>query len=117
MSIARSLSKQITIIPGKESPDTSPEDGKEKEMTDKTRTEICRIPLSELKQNQMATIVRVKGKGASRRRMMDMGIVPGSEIRVIRSAPFGDPVEYSVKGYSLSLRKSEASEILVEVKE
>jgi ferrous iron transport protein A len=45
--------------------------------------------------------------------MMDMGIVPGSEIRVVRIAPFGDPIEFNVKGYSLSLRKSEAQNIIV----
>ncbi len=73
------------------------------------------IPLSDLKQGEDAVIVRVGGKGAIKRRMMDMGIVPGSSIRVVRVAPFGDPIEYSIKGYNLSLRKSEAKEIIVEL--
>jgi ferrous iron transport protein A len=47
--------------------------------------------------------------------MMDMGLVPGTEVKVVRVAPLGDPVEFEVKGYSLSLRKSEAREITVEV--
>ena len=46
-----------------------------------------------------------------------MGIVPGAEIHVIRVAPFGDPTEYSIKGYSLSLRKSEAEDIQIELKD
>lgn len=71
------------------------------------------IPLSSLKKDQKAVVVRVGGKGAVKRRMMDMGMVPGSEIRVVRVAPFGDPIEFNVKGYSLSLRKSEAKDIIV----
>jgi len=71
------------------------------------------LPLSKLKKGQKATVVRVGGKGAVKRRMMDMGMVPGSEIRVVRIAPFGDPIEFNVKGYSLSLRKSEAKDIIV----
>lgn len=73
------------------------------------------IPLSDLKQGEDAVIVRVGGKGAIKRRMMDMGIVPGSRINVVRIAPLGDPIEFSIKGYSLSLRKSEAKEIIVEL--
>ncbi len=71
------------------------------------------LPLSNLKKGQKAIVVRVGGKGAVKRRMMDMGLVPGSEIRVVRIAPFGDPIEFNVKGYSLSLRKSEAEHIIV----
>jgi len=47
--------------------------------------------------------------------MMDMGLVSGAEVKVIRVAPLGDPVEFQVKGYSLSLRKSEARNITIEV--
>lgn len=71
------------------------------------------LPLSKLKKGQKGIVVRVGGKGAVKRRMMDMGLVPGSEIRVVRIAPFGDPIEFNVKGYSLSLRKSEAKDIIV----
>ncbi len=75
------------------------------------------LPLSKLKKGQKAIVVRVGGKGAVKRRMMDMGMVPGSEIRVVRIAPFGDPIEFNVKGYNLSLRKSEAKDIIVEMVE
>lgn len=71
------------------------------------------IPLSKLKKGQRAVIVKVEGKGAIKRRMIDMGMVTGSEISVVRVAPFGDPIEFSIKGYSLSLRKSEAENIIV----
>lgn len=73
------------------------------------------IPLSELKKGQEAVIVGVGGKGAIKRRMMDMGIVTGSRIGVVRVAPFGDPIEFTIKGYHLSLRKSEARDITVRV--
>ena len=73
-----------------------------------------RVPLHELKVGQRGIIVRVGGKGPVRRRMMDMGLVTGAEVKVVRVAPLGDPVEFEVKGYSLSLRKSEARNIIVE---
>jgi len=82
-------------------------------MTNKNENNTEEIPLSKLKKGQKAVIVQVGGKGAVKRRMMDMGIVPGSEIRVVRIAPFGDPIEFNIKGYSLSLRKSEAQNIIV----
>jgi Fe2+ transport system protein FeoA len=47
--------------------------------------------------------------------MMDMGLVTGAEVKVVRVAPLGDPIEFEVKGYSLSLRKSEARNVFVEV--
>ena len=87
------------------------------ESMEQSTTEIQQIPLSQLKKGQEAIVVRIDGKGAVRRRMMDMGVVPGAEIHVIRIAPFGDPTEYSIKGYSLSLRKSEAENIKIELKD
>lgn len=62
-----------------------------------------------------ATIVRVGGEKATRRRLLDMGLVTGEVIKVKAVAPLGDPVELIVKGYQLSLRKSEAKDIIVEV--
>jgi len=88
---------------------------KGKNMAEGKAVATKQIPLSDLKKDQMAVIVGVGGKGAIKRRMMDMGIVPGSDIRVVRIAPFGDPIEYLIKGYSLSLRKSEAKDIIVEI--
>lgn len=82
-------------------------------MTQLDENKAAEIPLSKLKKGEKAIVVHVGGKGAVKRRMMDMGVVPSSEIRVVRVAPFGDPIEFNVKGYSLSLRKSEAINIIV----
>jgi ferrous iron transport protein A len=71
--------------------------------------------LDKLQAGQTGTIVRVGGQGSARRRMMDMGLVAGARIKMVRVAPLGDPVEFEVKGYSLSLRKSEARDITVEI--
>lgn len=60
-----------------------------------------------------ASIVKIQLKGTVRRKLMDMGLVPGSKIEVIRVAPLGDPIEFSIKGYNLSIRKQEASNIVV----
>ena len=84
-------------------------------MQTKTETTVRQIPLHKLNTGQRGVVVRVGGKGPARRRMMDMGLVPGSEVKVVRVAPLGDPIEFTVKGYSLSLRKSEAKVIEVEV--
>ncbi len=53
-------------------------------------------------------------KGALRRRIIDMGVTPGVTVTLLRLAPFGDPVALRVRGYELSLRRSEAEEILIE---
>jgi DtxR family Mn-dependent transcriptional regulator len=87
----------------------------ESSMRPKTETNVQQIPLNELRVGQRGIVVRVGGKGPAKRRMMDMGLVPGTEVQVVRVAPLGDPVEFTVKGYSLSLRKSEAKAIEVEV--
>ena len=70
--------------------------------------------LSEMKENQTAIIVRVGGKGALRRRILEMGILKGSEIYVEKYAPLKDPIELIVKGYHLSLRVEEAAQITVD---
>jgi ferrous iron transport protein A len=70
--------------------------------------------LNQLKPGERATIVKVGGEGPVRRRILDMGVVSGAEIEVVRMAPLGDPVEFLIKGYNLSLRKSEAQQIQVE---
>jgi DtxR family Mn-dependent transcriptional regulator len=94
--------------------------GKEVEVTMTNITEqtsVQHIPLSKLGVGQRGIVVGLESKGPVKRRMMDMGLVPGSEVKVLRVAPLGDPIEFTVKGYSLSLRKSEAKEIQVEVVE
>jgi Fe2+ transport system protein FeoA len=70
--------------------------------------------LSELRQGQAATITRVGGSGLLRRRILEMGIVKGSKIHVEKYAPLKDPLELIVKGYHVSLRVEEASQIDVE---
>lgn len=71
--------------------------------------------LSELKKGDHGKVMTMSGSGRIYQRLMDMGLVLGSKVEVQRIAPLGDPVEIKVKGYSLSLRKSEAASISVEV--
>jgi Fe2+ transport system protein FeoA len=71
------------------------------------------LPLSELRPGQQATILRVHGSALSRRRYLEMGFVRGEQVAVERVAPLGDPVEYRLKGYHLSLRRADAAQILV----
>lgn len=71
--------------------------------------------LNELVPMQSGKVNRIRGMGPLRHRLMDMGLVPGADIKVVRFAPLGDPIEYQVKGYHLSLRKHEAQHILVDV--
>ena len=61
-----------------------------------------------------AKVVKIHGEGAVKRRIMDMGITKGVEIYVRKVAPLGDPVEITVRGYELSLRKADAESIEVE---
>ena len=61
-----------------------------------------------------AKVVKIHGEGAVKRRIMDMGITKGVEIFVRKVAPLGDPVEITVRGYELSLRKADAANIEVE---
>lgn len=63
---------------------------------------------------QTARVSRLQGEGALKRRIMDMGITKGTEIYVRKVAPLGDPVEVTVRGYELSIRKGDAANILVE---
>jgi Fe2+ transport system protein FeoA len=67
--------------------------------------------LRELPVGTVAKVVNVHGKGAVSKRLMEMGLIPGTEIRVIKSAPFGDPIQVRVLGYSLALRRNEAASI------
>jgi len=69
--------------------------------------------LKTLKPGVDARVVRVHGEGPLRRRIMEMGLTPGTPIRVRKIAPLGDPVEILVRGYALSLRKADAA--LVEI--
>mgnify|MGYP002543405616 CR=1 FL=1 len=70
--------------------------------------------LKDIKCGQTVTVSRLHGEGALKRRIMDMGITQGCEIYVRKVAPLGDPVEVTVRGYELSLRKEDAA--LIEVR-
>jgi DtxR family transcriptional regulator, Mn-dependent transcriptional regulator len=73
------------------------------------------IPLSRLQKGEIGVIVRLNSRGALRQRLLDMGVVTGEEIQLKHRAPLGDPLEFTLKGYQISLRKAEAAEIMVEV--
>ena len=75
------------------------------------------LQLNDLEPGQKGVVVNIKGSGTTRRRIMDMGIVRGSEIKVIRRAPLGDPVEFEIRDYNLTLRKKEAELIYVSLEE
>lgn len=70
--------------------------------------------LKEVTVGEKAIVKRLTGEGALKRRIMDMGVTKGVEIYVRKVAPLGDPMEVTVRGYELSLRKGEAENILVE---
>ena len=71
------------------------------------------VPLDSLARGTEARVYRVGGEGPVARRLMEMGIVPGAPVSVVRAAPFGDPIEVRIRGYHLALRRSEASTIQV----
>lgn len=69
--------------------------------------------LSELSIGEKATVKNVSGESAVTRRLMEMGVVPGVRVRVVKTAPFGCPIEIKVRGYNLAIRRSEANAIEV----
>jgi ferrous iron transport protein A len=71
--------------------------------------------LSMLKRGEKGRITKIGAVGPLKRRLMDMGVLVGEEVRMEKVAPLGDPVEVVIKNYSLSLRKKEAEGISVEV--
>lgn len=77
-----------------------------------------RLPANELSLARLpigaqARVTSVQGGGAITRRLMEMGVVPGAPVRVIKAAPLGDPIEVRVRGYHLALRRTEAQTISV----
>ncbi|MCI8516484.1 MAG: ferrous iron transport protein A [Hungatella sp.] len=73
------------------------------------------MTLRDLKPGQQGKVAGIGAAGAVKRRIMDMGVTPGVEIKVIKTAPLGDPVEVRVRGYELSLRKDEAAQIQIDM--
>lgn len=70
--------------------------------------------LKEVKVGEDAVVKRLHGEGATKRRIMDMGITKGTALHVRKVAPLGDPIELTVRGYELSIRKADAEMIEVE---
>lgn len=70
--------------------------------------------LKQIKIGGTAKVVKIHGEGALKRRIMDMGLTKGVEVKVRKVAPLGDPIEITVRGYELSLRKEDAETIEVE---
>jgi ferrous iron transport protein A len=69
--------------------------------------------LNHLKIGEQAVVVQLDCSGPVRRRIIDMGLTPGATVQVLRYAPMGDPMEIRVRGYELSIRRSEAEKIIV----
>lgn len=78
---------------------------------------MAETTLNKVKSGRKCRIVKVKGSGAVDRRIVDMGLTRGASVIVRKVAPLGDPIEITVRGYNLSLRKSEAAGIVVEMDE
>lgn len=72
------------------------------------------MTLRDLKVGQSAKIVKNKTEGALKQRFMDMGITKGVEVKILKIAPLGDPIEIEIRGYNLSIRKHDAEKIEVE---
>ncbi len=75
-------------------------------------TEVMQ-PLTAVAPGQKATVVEIKLPPANRPRLMEMGLLVGTQVELVRFAPLGDPVEIRVRGYNLTLRKQEAEQIFV----
>ncbi|MEA5061104.1 MAG: ferrous iron transport protein A [Erysipelotrichaceae bacterium] len=73
--------------------------------------------LSEFIVGETGFVRKVEGEGKIHRRLFDMGITPGAEVYLRKKAPLGDPIEITIRGYELTLRSSEASLVIMEVKE
>ena len=73
--------------------------------------------LDEFKIGETGLIKKVEGEGRLRRRLFDMGVTPGATVYLRKKAPLGDPLEVTIRGYELTLRKSEAALVVLEVED
>ncbi len=71
------------------------------------------LKLNQVKVGTTVKVVKVEGEGSLRQRILDMGLTKGAEVKVRKMAPLGDPLEVSVRGFELSLRKAEAACVVV----
>ena len=74
---------------------------------------VKNMTLSQLPIGQDARVVSVNGTSRISRRLMEMGVIPGVDVQMIKMAPFGDPIEIRVRGYSLAMRRTEADSVEV----
>jgi ferrous iron transport protein A len=79
-------------------------------MSEATKMNLLNMPTG-----VQARVKSVRGEGFITRRLMEMGVIPGVSVRLVKSAPFGDPIEVRLLGYSLAIRKKEAEAIEVEL--
>lgn len=73
--------------------------------------------LNELQPKEFGMVKKITAEGKTKRRLYDMGVTPGASIVVKKFAPMGDPMEVTIRGYELTIRKSEAQNVLMEVNE
>ncbi len=71
------------------------------------------MTLNDLAIGKKAVITAVNGEGALRLRLLDMGLIPGTTVKVIKIAPLGDPIEITLRGYELTIRREHAKEIII----
>ena len=84
-----------------------------KQPIENVNTPLVNTTLTDLGPGRSGRVVSVNGTGPLTRRLMEMGVIPGVSVQVIKTAPFGDPIEVRVRGYSLAMRRSEADAIEV----
>lgn len=70
--------------------------------------------LKDLKPGESGIVVKINGVGALKKRIMDMGVTKGTEVKVQKVAPLGDPIEITIRGYELSIRNSEAEQVIIQ---
>ncbi|HEY3330336.1 MAG TPA: ferrous iron transport protein A [Capsulimonadaceae bacterium] len=86
----------------------------ERAVAQKTGTvDAVVVPITQLKAGKRGTVVRLDGNSGLRQHLLEMGFTKGTEVEFIRQAPLGDPIDLRLRGYRLSLRRAEASAVIV----
>jgi len=111
LSVARELAAQILVLAGGEAGQST----LSLESKGGSKSPPLTLSLADLRPGQRGIVVRVSGSDRIRRRILEMGISPGVIIIGIRTAPLGDPIEFKVRGYHVSLRRSEAGRVTVQL--
>ena len=73
--------------------------------------------LDTFKIGEKGVIIKVNGEGVTRRRLFDMGVTPGANVKLVKKAQLGDPLEVTIRNYELTLRKNEAKQVILKVEE